>query len=80
MRYPGNIDARWIDALSDGELLDAEAELRERFAKQQSLERKRSGAAYSLLRGPEELTSAWMRWSMVSTATRERGLRARYRR
>ena len=33
------------------------------------------GGAFSLLRGPDSLTQAWLRWSMVCNATRDRGLR-----
>lgn len=80
MTFPDHISARWIDSLTDEELQQAEWELRANFAQQESMEKARRGARYDLMRGPEELTFAWMRWSMVNNATRERGLRIRYRR
>lgn len=80
MTFPEHIDGRWIDALSDEELQRAERELRASFAQHEVAEKARRGALYDLMRGPEALTRAWMRWSMVSTATRARGLPVRYRR
>ena len=80
MNLPEKIDARWIDALSDEELQSAEGELHARFTKLDAAERQTRGAAYDLLRGPEALTGAWMRWSMVSSAARARGLRVWNRR
>lgn len=80
MMFPNRIDAPWIDSLTDQELQQAELELRESFAREETLEKARRGARYELMRGPETLTFAWMRWSMVSNATRARGLRTRYRR
>lgn len=79
MKLPDRIEASWIESLSDTELQQAEWELRARFAKEETAEKARRGDAYAILHGPEALTSAWMRWSMVSNATRERGLRTRYR-
>jgi len=79
MTYPDRIDRQWIASLTDAELQHAESELRARFAEQETLEKQRRGAHYDLLRGPEALTAAWLRWSMVSNATRARGLSVRYR-
>lgn len=79
MTFPERINAQWIDSLSDVDLVTAESELRESFAEQEAKEKKLRGAKYSLPRGSEALTSAWLRWSMVSNATRARGLRVRYR-
>lgn len=75
MMFPERINARWIDTLSDDELREAEAELHGIFAAEQSAERARRGDAFDLMRGPEELTAAWMRWSVVRNATEQRGVR-----
>ena len=75
MTFPDRIDARWIDALTDDELRQAEQELRGIFATEQSAEKARCGSAFDLMRGPEELTAAWMRWSIVRNATEQRGVR-----
>jgi hypothetical protein len=77
MKFPERINAPWIDSLSDVDLVTAEWELRASFSKEEKAERRRRGDAYDVLRGPESLTSAWMRWSMVNAATRDRGLRAK---
>ena len=79
MTFPDRIDASWIGSLSDDQLVQAEGELRQRFAVQEAKEKKRRGTQYDMMRGPDALTSAWLRWSMVSNATRARGLRARPR-
>ncbi len=80
MKLPESINARWIDSLSDKQLQQAERELRTSFAHEESAEKERRGARYSTMHWPASLTSAWMRWSLVSNATRARGLRIRYRR
>jgi len=79
MTIPDRITARWIATLTNEELQDAERELKGSFSQAESTEKARRGAAYSLMRGPETLTSAWLRWSMVCNATRDRGLRTSYR-
>lgn len=80
MTFPDRIDARWIEGLTDPQLQQAELELRTTFAKHELAEKKLRGDHYALLRGPESLTLAWMRWSMVSSAVRKRGLRVRHKR
>jgi len=80
MNLPDRINAQWIDTLSDPELIEVEGNLHETFAALDQAEKARRGESYSLLRGPEALTGAWMRWSMVSNAVRTRGLRAGARR
>ena len=80
MNLPERINAQWIDTLSDPELLEAEVNLHETFAALDRAEKARRGESYELLRGPEALTGAWMRWSMVSNAARTRGLRVGARR
>lgn len=79
MTFPDRIDASWIGSLNDDQLVQAECELRKRFAQQEAKEKKRRGMQYDLMKGPDDLTSAWLRWSMVNNATRARGLRARPR-
>ena len=80
MTFPDRIDASWIDSLTDEQLQEAEGELRTQFAQLELKEKKRRGAQYDMMRGPDALTSAWHRWSMVNNATRARGLRSTYRR
>ena len=80
MMLPDRINAAWIDALSDAQLLEAEVDLHATFTTLDRAERSRRGASYDLMRGPEPLTGAWMRWSMVSNAVRSRGLRVWERR
>ena len=79
MNYPERIDSSWISTLSDEELQRAERELKKNFAAEEKAERKLRGKAYDLMRGPASLTLAWMRWSMVNTAARSRGVRVHYR-
>lgn len=79
MTIPERITARWISTLSNDELQEAEKELHGHFSKAESSEKERRGGAYSLLRGPDSLTQAWLKWSMVCNATRDRGLRTSYR-
>ena len=79
MRMPEKINAKWVDSLSDADLVQAEYDLRGTLAKQEAAERKRRGADYQLLRGPESLMQAWNRWSFVGNELRLRGLRVRQR-
>jgi len=80
MTLPDRITARWINSLSNEELQAAEKELHGFFFAEEGAEKARRGDQFSLLRGPESLTNAWLRWSMVCNATRDRGLRVHYRR
>jgi hypothetical protein len=80
MTLPERIDSEWIKSLSDEQLQRAESQLRGSFSKEETAERKRRGNAYDLMRGPESLMTAWLRWSLVSNAVRSRGLRVSYRR
>jgi len=75
MTIPDRITARWIAGLSNEELQAVELQLHGTFSKEESTEKRRAGGAFSLLRGPDSLTQAWLRWSMVCNATRDRGLR-----
>ena len=77
MTLPERIDARWIDALTDEQLQKAEKQLNAIFNKQQTAEKTRRGAKYDLMRGPEILTNAWIRWSMVRNAAEARRQRMR---
>ena len=79
MTIPDRVTARWISTLSNDELQEAERELHGTFSKAELSEKERRGCAYSLLRGPDSLTQAWLKWSMVCNATRDRGLRTSYR-
>ena len=79
MQVPEKIDKEWISSLNDDELKLAESGLRENFAAEEQAERKRRGPRYELMRGPETLLRAWMRWSMVNTAALDRGLTVKYR-
>lgn len=74
MVLPEKVNARWIAELGNEELLEAEAQLHSVFQKEEKAEKARTGARYTMLRGPETLVSAWHRWLMVSNATRSRGM------
>lgn len=80
MTVPERINAAWIDGLTDDQLLAAEVDLHAAFNTLDRAERARRGDSYDLMRGPETLTGAWMRWSIVSNAVRSRGLRVWERR
>jgi hypothetical protein len=79
MTIPDRITANWIATLSNDDLQHAERSLHGSYTLEESAEKARRGRAFSLLRGPESLTNAWLRWCMVCNATRERGLRTSYR-
>lgn len=74
MKMPEKITSRWLGTLNDTQLQTAEGELHTKFTKLDSAEKVRQGEGYALLRGPEALVNAWMRWSMASNAARGRGL------
>lgn len=77
MKLPATITRDWLVALSDTDLVDAEARLHQMFGVLERRNKKAFGAQYSLFRGPADLLAAWDRWSRVSQLTRERGLRPR---
>lgn len=74
MNIPDHINARWIDALGDEQLVQAEAELHAIFHEHETTEKARRGERYVLLQGPAVLVTAWHRWLQLSNATRSRGL------
>ena len=74
MTIPDRIDARWIATLADEQLIKAESTLHADFHRQEVAEKKRTGSRYVLLQGPPLLVNAWLRWLLVSNATRTRGL------
>ena len=80
MTLPERIDADWIHTLTNEQLQRAESQLRKHFSMEETAEKKRRGDAYELMRGPESLMTAWIRWSLVCNAVRARGLRVPYRR
>jgi hypothetical protein len=72
MVLPEKINARWIASLGNDQLLEAEWLLHQIFMKEEAAEKRRCGARYTMLRGPESLVSAWHSWLLVSNATRSR--------
>ena len=74
MTIPDRVDARWIAALADKQLVSAEAELHASFQREEVAEKQRAGARYMLLNGPSNLVNAWLRWLLESNAARSRGL------
>lgn len=74
MTIPDNINARWIETLADEQLVKAEATLHADFQVKEKAEKQRAGARYVLLQGPPPLVNAWLKWLLVSNATRTRGL------
>jgi hypothetical protein len=74
MVLPEKVNARWIASLGDEQLLEAEHLLHNAFAAEEAAEKRRKGARYTLLRGPESLVSAWNRWLLVRNATDSRGV------
>lgn len=74
MKLPERVNASWIASLADAQLLQAEGLLHAEFQKEQLAEKKRVGAKYDMMRGPESLMSAWQRWLMVSNEMRARGV------
>jgi hypothetical protein len=76
MQIPERLNARWIDSISDAQLVSAEDQLHTEFVTYERAEKQRRGSRYELLRGPTTLVNAWLRWLLVSNATRSRGLLA----
>lgn len=80
MPIPDRVSADWIATLGDEQLIAAEWQLRGIFQKHETVEKRRRGARYAVLEGPESLVNAWLRWLMVSNEARTRGLIVRQRR
>lgn len=79
MIVPERVTARWIATLGNGQLMAVESRLHTEFIEEENREKRRRGIRYVLLKGPEGLVNAWLRWSMVSNETRTRGLLVRHR-
>jgi hypothetical protein len=75
---PDIINMKWIDTLTDADLLDVESRLHEQLAVIERREKKAKGDKYLLFRGPADLLDAWDRWSRINAATRERSLKPRH--
>jgi hypothetical protein len=75
MMIPERINASWMATLKDEQLVRAEATLHKEFVKEEKAEKERRGARYVMLRGPESLVTAWLRWLRVNNETSTRGLR-----
>jgi hypothetical protein len=80
MTIPEFVGRRWIESLTDVQLQKAERELHKTFAQLETAEKARKGARYELMRGGPALTTAWVKWSTVSAATRLRGLEVVHKR
>lgn len=74
MKLPERVNATWIATLADAQLVQAESQLHAEFAKEENAEKKRAGARYQMMRGPETLMSAWQRWLLVNNEVRARGV------
>jgi hypothetical protein len=74
MKIPDKVNASWIATLGDDQLVRAEATLHKEFSQQEISEKERRGARYEMMRGPESLVGAWLRWLMVNNEARHRGL------
>lgn len=79
MTIPDRITARWIATLGDDQLVKAEATLHADFREREAMEKQRAGSRYVLLQGPQPLVTVWLRWLLVSNATRDRGLVVNHR-
>jgi hypothetical protein len=77
MEMPEHITRRWIDSLSNGDLLEVESRLHSAFVSLEGEEKARRGDRYDLMRAPADLLAAWDSWSRVNTEARVRGLQAR---
>lgn len=74
MIVPDRVTADWIATLGNDRLVTMESRLHSEFITEDEHERKRSGGRYVLLQGPAALVNAWLRWQMVNTEARSRGL------
>jgi hypothetical protein len=79
VKIPEKVTASWIDSLGDAQLISAEAALRKEFAKEETAEKERMGARYTMFRGPASLMGAWTRWSLVSNEAQMRRLAVKRR-
>ena len=79
MMLPDRLTAAWIATLADTQLLQVESDLHGKFFVEETDEKRRRGGSYTLLQGPEPLVTAWLRWMMVNTEARTRGLVIRRR-
>ncbi|MDQ3696660.1 MAG: hypothetical protein M3373_01355 [Gemmatimonadota bacterium] len=77
MDLPDRITRAWMDALIDADLLSAESRLRETFFALERVQKAALGAKYDMMKGSNELLTAWDRWARVDNATRARGLHPR---
>ena len=77
MQLPEKVNASWIATLGDRQLVQAEALLHGEFVDQQNTERLRMGARYTMLRGPQSLVNAWLRWLLVNNEALSRGVNVR---
>jgi hypothetical protein len=74
VKLPPIVNAAWIATLGNDQLVQAEAKLHAEFSALEAKEKRRAGARYTMLRGPEPLVNAWLRWLMVNNAALERGV------
>ena len=74
MILPDKVNGRWIASLDIAQLIEAESLLRAEFEKQETAEKRRAGSRYTMLRGPESLVRAWLRWLLVNNETSTRGV------
>lgn len=74
MTLPAKVNARWIATLGDSQLLEAESMLHAEFVDQEAAEKRQAGSRYTMLRGPESLVAAWLRWLLVNNETHARGV------
>ena len=74
MILPDKVNGRWIASLDAVRLIEAESLLRAEFEKQETAEKRRAGSRYTLLRGPESLLRAWLRWLLVNNEASTRGV------
>ncbi len=78
MNIPDRVDAHWIAALGDDELVAADLQLHADFHELELAEKGRKGGRYVLLQSPAGVVNAWHRWALVNNETRSRGLAVRY--
>lgn len=75
MILPDKVNGRWMASLDTAQLIEAESLLRAAFEEQETAEKRRAGSRYTMLRGPESLVRAWLRWLLVNSETSTRGVR-----